>query len=84
MYRVSIKPSALDDLKRIPPPARARIQRKIRSLSMNPRPRGVKKLTNEANSYRVRAGDYRVLYEIDDAEGSVRVFVIDHRKAAYR
>jgi len=64
------------------------VQRKIAavimSLSIEPRPYGSKKLTGTVSSYRVRVGDYRVIYEIYDREIVVTVIKISHRRDVYR
>lgn len=61
----------------------ARIARAIDELADAPRPRGVKKLKG-GTGYRIRVGDYRVIYEIDDNANALTVTVIAHRKDAYR
>lgn len=53
-------------------------------LEHNPRPPGVAKLTGRANLWRVRVGDYRILFEIDDPAQTVLVLRIAHRRDAYR
>lgn len=60
-----------------------RISRKILLLEDNPRPRGAKKLSGR-EEYRLRAGDYRVLYTIDDKWHMVTVFAVGHRREVYR
>jgi len=60
-----------------------RIAQAITELADAPRPRGVKKLKG-GTGYRLRVGDYRVIYEIDDAAGTVTITVISHRQSAYR
>lgn len=52
-------------------------------LKVNPRPVGCKKLTNE-EGYRIRVGNYRILYTIDDTNSSVNIYKIAHRKDVYR
>lgn len=59
-----------------------RVREKIRALSSTPRPAGAKKLKG-ANTWRIRIGDWRVLYEIDDASKVVDVAAIRHRSKAY-
>ncbi|HEB71846.1 MAG TPA: type II toxin-antitoxin system RelE/ParE family toxin [Nitrospirae bacterium] len=61
-----------------------RVVLRIKALSKNPRPSGCRKITGSANDWRVRVGDYRVIYEIDDKKKSVKVLFIKHRKDAYR
>ncbi|MET7255481.1 type II toxin-antitoxin system RelE family toxin [Dyadobacter fermentans] len=56
----------------------------IDSLTANPRPSGVKKLENYKNSYRVRVGQYRIIYEIEDHQLIVEVIKVGNRKEVYR
>ena len=53
-------------------------------IRINPRPQGVKKLKGECDAYRIRVGDYRVVYEIFDREIRVLVIAIGHRRDIYR
>jgi mRNA interferase RelE/StbE len=61
-----------------------RIFPKIAALSMQPRPSGCLKLTDEENLWRIRAGDYRVVYEIDDDSEIVKIVHVRHRSKVYR
>jgi mRNA interferase RelE/StbE len=61
-----------------------RILSKIESLSDNPRPMGCEKLKGEENLWRIRIGNYRVIYSIDDKAHIIDIGVIRHRKDAYR
>lgn len=81
-YTLIIDRNAQKQLDKIPPPHFNRIIRAIYALQNNPRPQGYKKLTGRLG-YRIRVGDYRVIYLIEDNE--VKVFVIDigHRKEIY-
>jgi len=56
----------------------------IRALGNNPRPAGCRKLAGSKNDWRIRVGDYRVIYEITDAVWIVRVNRVRHRREAYR
>lgn len=82
MYNVSIKKSALKELKRIPPNVREHIKEVIYSLRENPFPEGCKKLRIYENCYRGRKGQYIVLYEVKGKDYIV-VFKIGHRKSVY-
>jgi mRNA interferase RelE/StbE len=82
-YELLIKRSAAKELAALPPTYRRRIATRIQQLSAAPRPPGVEKLSG-AEQYRVRQGDYRVLYEIDDGERTVTIVRIGHRKDVYR
>jgi len=83
-YTVIVERSALRALKRLPERIRARIDEHILALAANPRPQGVEKLSGSDCSYRLRVGDYRVLYEIHDEILHVLVIKVAHRREAYR
>ena len=83
-YAVEIKPSALATLKRLPKGIAARISNKIELLSHEQRPHGVEKLAGEENLYRIRMGDYQIVYQIQDKSSQVLVLRIGHRKEVYR
>ena len=82
-YSVEIKRSAAKELEHLPPKDRARIVTRIRALAGDPRPSGCEKLSGQ-DRYRVRQGDYRILYEIEDAVVRVIVVRIAHRRDVYR
>jgi mRNA interferase RelE/StbE len=82
-YKVYIKRSAGKELGRIREKDRKKIIEKIRSLSFEPRPVGVKKLSGE-EKYRLRQGDYRILYKIEAEIVTVTVVRIAHRREVYR
>lgn len=82
-YNVRIKKSAIKELEAIPTKDRRRVVTKIESLAGNPRPAGAEKLTGE-DKYRLRQGDYRILYEIVDSELIVTVVRIGNRQDVYR
>ena len=83
-YTIELRPAAIRDLRGLPQGILRRITGKIDSLADNPRPPGVEKLTGSENSYRVRVGDYRILYQILDNIVLVIVVRIRHRREAYR
>ena len=82
-YRVYFKPSAEKELRSLPKNIAESTILKIDTLIENPRPRTSKKLKGK-DSYRLRIGDYRVVYNIDDKNKIVTVFRIRHRKDVYR
>ena len=84
MYEVLIERTAEHDLKSLSINLFDRIVPRIKALADNPRPAGCHKLTGSKNDWRIRIGDYRVLYEIDDARKRVRIFRIRHRREVYR
>ncbi|HJS46897.1 MAG TPA: type II toxin-antitoxin system RelE/ParE family toxin [Gemmatimonadales bacterium] len=82
-YSLEIKRSAAKELGRTPPKDRDRIVSRIQALARDPRPLGAEKLSGQER-YRVRQGDYRILYEIADAILRVMVVRIAHRREVYR
>ena len=82
-YSLLIKPSAVKELERLPAKPRRLIVRKIESLAEDPRPRGSEKLSGK-DLHRVRQGDYRILYDIQDKARVVVVIRIGHRREVYR
>ncbi len=82
-YTVQIKRSAEKELDALDSKLRNRIALRLLSLEENPRPRGTKKLTAD-QKYRLRVGDYRVLYVVDDSQQVVRIVAVGHRRDVYR
>jgi len=83
-YAVEFTASADKSLRRLPVVAQQRIVRAIERLTHDPRPSGALKLAGADNAWRVRVGDYRVLYEVLDGRLLVLVIRIGHRKDIYR
>jgi mRNA interferase RelE/StbE len=83
-YHVALTSSAERELQRLPKKAIARIVLRLETLATTPRPRGCKKLKGGDNEWRIRVGDYRIVYAIDDMAGSVDVTRITHRRDAYQ
>ena len=83
-YRVELTRSAEKDLSRIDKSQIATIYRGLEDLADDPRPHGVKKLSGVDRTYRIRIGDYRVVYEIEDNVLLVLVIRVAHRKDVYR
>ena len=82
-YNVRIKPSAIKELEALPAKDRRRIATKIQALGNNPRPVGCEKLAGH-DKYRIRQGNYRVLYTIEDDVLIVTVIAIGNRRDIYR
>lgn len=82
-YSVRIKRSAAKELEAVPIRDRKRIVRRIAGLATEPRPPGSEKLSGE-DKYRLRQGDYRILYQILDQELTVTVVKIGNRRDVYR
>jgi mRNA interferase RelE/StbE len=83
-YQIEFSNAALKQLKKLPVKVRTRIQTKIDELADNPRPNGVIKLEDSDKGYRIRVGNYRVLYDIFDDVLVVSVVRVGHRKDVYR
>ncbi|HEY3303266.1 MAG TPA: type II toxin-antitoxin system RelE/ParE family toxin [Candidatus Binatia bacterium] len=83
-YRLYLRPAAEKDLQWLPREVASRVERAINRLCDEPRPRGSKKLSGYENEWRVRVGDYRILYTIDDAKKEVRIARVAHRREVYR
>lgn len=83
-YRVIVKPAAERDLEKLPRDVLRRVTERMIALEEDPRPPGCKKLTGEEDLYRIRVGDYRVVYEVDDGERGVRIARVRHRREVYR
>jgi mRNA interferase RelE/StbE len=84
VYEVYIEKTAENDLKRLPTTTFQRIIPQIRTLAQTPRPSGCRKLSGSKNDWRIRVGDYRVLYEIDGKARAVRIMRVRHRREVYR
>lgn len=83
-YRIRIPKRVQRELDALPDTVYARIRERIRDLGDDPRPAGVKKLQSTARSYRVRAGTYRIVYEVDDAAQEIVLITVADRKDVYR
>jgi mRNA interferase RelE/StbE len=81
-YEVFILRRAQKELASLPKPNYLRIRDSIAELASNPRPVGCKKLTGR-EGWRIRSGDYRIIYEIDDPQSRVTVLNVGHRKDIY-
>jgi mRNA interferase RelE/StbE len=85
LYRILIKPSAGKELAAVGSKAdRQRIVSKVQGLAANPRLHGSEKLAGYSDRYRIRQGNFRVVYLIDDDKNEVTVFKIGDRKDVYR
>ena len=82
-YAISILRRAQKELADLPTAARERVRDRIRQLADDPRPSGALKLTGRP-AWRVRAGDYRVVYEIRDDRREIVIVHIGHRRDVYR
>jgi mRNA interferase RelE/StbE len=82
-YVVTLKRSAEKELERFPSPLHDRLIERLLALKHDPRPPGAKKLRGR-EGYRIRVGDYRILYTVEERGKVVEVFSIAHRKEVYR
>ncbi|MDO4791878.1 MAG: type II toxin-antitoxin system RelE/ParE family toxin [Buchananella hordeovulneris] len=83
-YRIDLTAAAARQIKKLPRPARDRVLDAIEDLAEDPRPHGARKLVGEQHAWRVRVGDYRVIYDVLDAELTVTVVRTAHRREVYR
>lgn len=83
-YAIEFKPSAARDFSNLPKSVQKKLAPKINALAANPRPHGAVRLSGSEDLYRIRSGDYRVVYEIRDAVLIVLIVKIGHRREIYR
>ena len=83
-YAVEVAPAAVRQLRKLLPEARRRIQAAVELLAETPRPPGAKKLSGSSGDWRVRTGDYRIIYEIQDDRLIVLVVAAGRRREVYR
>ncbi len=81
---VAFHPDVYKQLQQLPRRAFSAALNAIIALTHNPRPAGVKKLTASRSDWRIRIGEYRIIYEIDDAAKTVTVLHVEHRRDVYR
>lgn len=82
-YSILVKRTAEKELRSLPHLDLMRVTDRIRALSQNPRPPGSEKLSDR-EQYRIRRGDYRIVYEIDDDQRTIHIVKIGNRKEVYR
>jgi mRNA interferase RelE/StbE len=83
-YRIVITSTAVKERNRLSTKDRQRVDTALKSLVDAARPLGARKLSGSKNDWRIRVGDYRILYEIDDDDQVVTIWRIAHRREAYR
>jgi mRNA interferase RelE/StbE len=79
-YRIEVAPAAVRQLRKLDGTARRRVQAAIELIADEPRPSGAKKLVGGEGGWRVRTGDYRIVYEISDGVLLVLVIAVGHRR----
>jgi mRNA interferase RelE/StbE len=82
-YRIDFTTAAARQVKKLPHPARERVLQLVEGLAEDPRPHGARKLVGEQTAWRIRAGDYRVIYDVFDDELTVTVVRAGHRRDVY-
>jgi mRNA interferase RelE/StbE len=82
-YRVTLAPSAARQLRKFDPDVRRRLQAAIELLAIDPRPPAATRLVGGSGEWRVRTGNYRIVYEINDNELVVLVLRMGHRREIY-
>lgn len=82
-YEISVKKSAVKELEDIPKKELQKILKKIKTLSTDPIQQGSQKLSHR-EQYRIRQGDYRIIYSVQDDELTVHIIKVGHRKEIYR
>lgn len=82
-YDIQISSSAERQFRKLPASLQSKLKSKILALTTNPRPNGSQKL-HASQAYRIRLGDYRILYEINDSQKIVYICDIGHRRDIYR
>ena len=83
-YQIKFKSSAAKEFRKLPISIKQRIQDAVNQLVENSRPSGVVKLRGDSNLFRIRVGDYRVVYEINDLDKRITVTRVRHRRDVYR
>ena len=83
-YRVELAPAAAREIRKLDPRARRRVQATIELLAETPRPPAAKKLVDGGGAWRVRSGDYRIVYDIYDDRLVVLILRAGHRREIYR
>lgn len=83
-YKLVFAKSVLKDFKNLPPDIKAKIADFLPSLKHSPYPPSCKKLKGQSNSYRIRFGEYRLIYEVHKKDRNIFVLKCLHRREAYR
>jgi mRNA interferase RelE/StbE len=83
-YRVILKPSAVKDIDRLPAAMQRRILARLEQIASDPKGPGSVKLVGAPAAYRVRVGDWRIVYQTEDQQHIVFVTIVAHRREVYR
>ena len=83
-YQVEFTTAAARQVRKLPIPVRARVLAAVSELANDPRPHGAKKLVGERTAWRIRVGDYRVIYDVLEAQLTVTIVRAAHRREVYK
>jgi len=83
-YSISYRPTAAKTLRKLDKPIARRLVSEIGQLAYDPRPKGCSQLAGGEGEYRIRVGDYRIVYDVNDVEVVVLVLRVGHRRDIYR
>ena len=83
-YAVQLTRSARKDVLALEDPLYSRISEAINALEENPRPEKARKLRGREKAWRIRVGDHRVIYEVDDDSHAITIYTVKHRREVYR
>ena len=83
-YEVKLRPAAAKVVESLDKPVRRRVLARLEELRDDPRPPQCQKLKGKENEWRIKAGDYRIIYEIHDSVLLVKVIQVGHRREVYR
>ena len=84
MHNILLEKRAERDLKKLQAETFHRVIQQIKKLAENPRPTGARKISGSKDDWRIRIGEYRVIYEVDERTKSVKIMRVRHRRDAYR
>jgi mRNA interferase RelE/StbE len=84
IWAVFYRPGALRDLRKLPPEPQRALHLAAEGLASDPRPVGCRKIAGSENRWRLRVGDYRLVYEVDDRAAQVLIVAVGHRREVYR
>jgi mRNA interferase RelE/StbE len=82
--KVLIERKAEKSLRKLPPQVQESVLSVLKKIASDPFPSGSRKIIGTDNHWRIRIGDYRILYEVDESESIIRIERIGHRKDVYR
>ena len=84
VYSIQVAPAAECEIRKLPGDAQGKLFRQLEKLATTPRPHGVEKLSQDPRFWRVRVGDYRAIYFINDLTRAILILLVRHRREAYR